>query len=268
MKFWHASILFIFLALNLSACGSKDVTRIVAKGGEQIKVSEIHTLFAGSKVKMIGYKEDADLILHLNGRVSAQNTNDEKNDGIWSVDEQDRFCLKFKRWGGGDKLCYEVYKLDNEYIFFQKNSKRYTVTITENNFEIPQTPSESKGTGKKEQMAREPQSLENTSSSMVAKESSSPAELTPQSRQEIGVVIRELAQNCPGCNLIKANLTGANLSHANLAGANLAEADLRFANLRRANLKGANLYKADLTGADIGGIELEGANLQGVIGLP
>jgi hypothetical protein len=176
--------------------------------------------------------------------------------------------LKFKRWGGGDKLCYEVYKLDNEYIFFQKNSKRYTVTITEKNFETPLIPSESKGTGKNGQMTREPQSLGETSTSMVAKESSRPAELTPQSKQEIGVVVRELAQNCPGCNLIKANLAGANLSHANLAGANLAEADLRFANLRRANLKGANLYKADLTGADIGGIELEGANLQGVIGLP
>lgn len=60
---------------------------------------------------------------------------------------------------------------------------------------------------------------------------------------------------CPNCDLYKANLRGAKLWEANLKGANLRSADLSGAylentNLEYANLSGANLEYANLEGAN------------------
>lgn len=258
-------VLFALPFLLLTACGSKELDRIVSGGGKQMKADEIQSVFVGSKVHLLGYNEDASLVFHFNGKISAENKEGEKNDGVWGIDNQDNFCLKFKRWGGGDKICYSVYQLNNEYSFFQKSSKRYDVTITTKNFDSATTQSSQKPHGARTNQLNHPKSLSET---VVIQEEKIPTAITPQAKKEIGLVVRDLAKNCPGCNLMKANLAGADLSHANLAGANLAEADLRYANLRRANLKGANLYNADLTGADLKGAQMDGANLQGVVGLP
>jgi uncharacterized protein YcgL (UPF0745 family) len=62
--------------------------------------------------------------------------------------------------------------------------------------------------------------------------------------------------NCPGCDLVGANLKGKELP-----GANLVDANLRGAILSQANLHQANLVGADLTGADVTGTNLRQANL-------
>ena len=69
-------------------------------------------------------------------------------------------------------------------------------------------------------------------------------------------------KQCPGCNLLNANLRGLNLSDAKLRGARLIDADLRGANLRKANLSGADLFRADLRGANLSGANLSGAYLR------
>ena len=73
-------------------------------------------------------------------------------------------------------------------------------------------------------------------------------------------------EDCPGCDLSRANLKhldlmGVAVNHADLAGADLRGSRLfavsfKGANLRSANLRGANLFYANLTGAN-----LQGANL-------
>jgi uncharacterized protein YjbI with pentapeptide repeats len=74
------------------------------------------------------------------------------------------------------------------------------------------------------------------------------------------------AKDCPGCELVdadlrKRDLAGANLAGANLEGAVLHRADLRRANLSGANLGGANLNRADLTFANLSGAKLREAML-------
>jgi uncharacterized protein YjbI with pentapeptide repeats len=58
---------------------------------------------------------------------------------------------------------------------------------------------------------------------------------------------------CPGCNLVRANLAGAKLIGANLAGSNLTDADLTNADLSKANLQEANLTGTNLDGAKFSG---------------
>ena len=77
--------------------------------------------------------------------------------------------------------------------------------------------------------------------------------------------------DCPGCDLVgaelahaslqRAHLNGANLQKANLAGADLRSAKLVRANLSEANLLGANLSRANLYHAIFSGANLKGANL-------
>lgn len=99
-----------------------------------------------------------------------------------------------------------------------------------------------------------------------------PAPLTAAERN------RELALNCPGCdlsglNLKRMDLTGANLAGANLSGANLhgavlvqadlTGADLTGANLNRTTMTRALLVRADLSNAMLFRAALDGADLSG-----
>ena len=68
---------------------------------------------------------------------------------------------------------------------------------------------------------------------------------------------------CPRCDLYKANLRGANLWEANLKGANLSGAYLENTNLEYADLEYANLSGANLKDANLGDANLEGANRLG-----
>lgn len=89
-------------------------------------------------------------------------------------------------------------------------------------------------------------------------------------------------EECPKCDLSKADLSGSaypesNFSHANLSGANLEGVVMNQSSLDGANLSGAdltdavleaaNLKGADLTGATLTRTDLSGADLSGVTGL-
>ncbi len=68
----------------------------------------------------------------------------------------------------------------------------------------------------------------------------------------------------PGSDFSEANLSGANLqsvvmNEANLEGANLSGADLTDAIFEAANLQGVNLTGATLTRTDLSGADLSGA---------
>ena len=253
----------------LSGCGAKDLQIAKEKGAIPLKGTEAHQLLAGSKIHLIGYNDEASATLHLNGIISAKNSLGMRNDGVWKIDPQERLCLKFKRWGNGDKICYDIYREGEEYLLFTKNIKSYTMTIVSQNIETSKdTPQTSK--------IKKPRSTQPIPSGPAKNPNESQADfntldtptiIPPKSKDDISTTIRKLAQNCPGCNLRTADLRGADLSHADLSGANLTEADLRNTKLRRANLQGANLYKANLTGADVTGANLSGANIQDVIGL-
>ena len=68
---------------------------------------------------------------------------------------------------------------------------------------------------------------------------------------------------CPNCDLYKANLRGAKLWEANLKGVNLRSADLSGAYLENTNLEYADLEYANLEGANLKDANLGDANLEG-----
>ena len=68
---------------------------------------------------------------------------------------------------------------------------------------------------------------------------------------------------CPNCDLYKANLRGAKLWEANLKGADLSGAYLENTNLEYADLEYANLSGANLKDVNLGDANLEGANRLG-----
>ena len=68
-----------------------------------------------------------------------------------------------------------------------------------------------------------------------------------------------LITDCPGCNLVEADLRYRDLTQANLENANLEGALLHRANLTRANLKGANLNGANLNRSTLSSADLRGA---------
>ncbi len=261
-------IILLALILTLSACGTENINKAVANGAKAISGHDLRALLSGSTIKSEGYGEEARITFSNNGRLSAINLDKEKDTGTWQVDDQERLCLKFKKWGQGDKICYRVYKEDGEYKEFNDSGiLAYTFTVL--------TPG---GTFK------EGISFDNSGGDKTAtqdtKESPATAAMPqpPASPADINFIIRQNAHDCPGCNLAKAQLAGADLNDANLQGANLIYADLSGSSLRRADLRGANLYRANLKGADLSGADLTGANLteanlqntilNGVIGRP
>jgi len=64
---------------------------------------------------------------------------------------------------------------------------------------------------------------------------------------------------CPGCDLSKANLADAKLAGANLSRAKLFEANLKDADLQGANCAGIDLYVANLSGANLSSANMKGA---------
>ena len=68
-----------------------------------------------------------------------------------------------------------------------------------------------------------------------------------------------LTSDCPGCNLVEADLRYRDLAMADLENANLEGALLHRANLTRANLRGANLNGANLNRSTLQSADLRGA---------
>jgi hypothetical protein len=256
------TVIYILFPILISACGTKDLQKALDNGAQMIARQDSNHILAGSKIKLTGYDEEALLTLHLNGKISAENVLGERNDGIWKIDKQDRLCLKFKRWGYGDIICYEMYKQEENYILFRKGNKKFDMIVLDQNIEEP---SLSPLLQAKEISTLNSNKLSTKTDSLKSHVYEPPV-ITKISTEDIKQTVRDLARHCPGCNLRKANLANADLKSANLQGANLAEANLQYANLRRADLSGANLFKANLTGANLSGTNFDGANLQGIIG--
>ncbi len=261
-------IILLALILTLSACGTENINKAVANGAEALSGHDLRALLSGSTIKSEGYGEEARITFSNNGRLSATNSDREKDTGTWQVDDQERLCLKFKKWGQGDKICYRVYKEGKEYKQFNDSGLlAYTFTILTAGGTFKEGISFDNSTGTK-------------AAAQGSKESPAVTDIQqpPDAPADINFIIRQNAHDCPGCNLARAQLAGADLNNANLEGANLIYADLSGSSLRQANLRGANLYQANLKGADLSGADLTGANLteanlkdtimSGVIGRP
>ncbi len=253
------SFVLLGIAVAVWGCGTENLNTAVENGAKKLSGHDIRILLTNSTVKSTGYGEEAEIKYLQNGKLSAKNNDQEKDTGLWQIDNQERLCLKFKNWGQGDKICFQVYQEGKEYKQFNTSGLlAYTFTVTEQgrqfqegiSYTAPKTKETAQAINKDTDFTSTQGSLD-----------SSP----PKSPTDIHFIIKQHAQNCPGCNLAKAELAGANLLNANLEGANLAEANLRDALLRRANLKGANLYKSNLQGADLSGADLTGANLTDAI---
>ncbi len=244
----------IGLAFLLTNCGKHDIDSALQQGSKKMIAAQVTELVLGSSVRMEGYGSIATVEFRQDGTVSGVNTTGEKDKGEWKV-KGDELCLNFKKWGLGDVACYQVLQNGSEYkLYNRKGMLFYTLNVV-----TPgdgQADTHSKPTTEASASHTSPPKAENS-----PELSSAALAVTPQATADIDFILRQSAQNCPGCNLAHAKLAGQTLIGANLQGANLTEADLSHANLRRANLRGANLYRANLRQADLAGADLAGANL-------
>ncbi|MFA7382504.1 MAG: pentapeptide repeat-containing protein [Desulfurivibrionaceae bacterium] len=254
----------LFLA---AGCGTKEARKIPAGEGSKITGAELTALLSDNTISIYEYGETAIIEMYGNGKMYAVKTKNEKNEGVWSTDN-DRLCLQFKRWGFGDKICYDVFRKGEQYnLYTDSGLKSSYFTITKG---------VKRGvTGKSTASARkQPGKTTATASPDVVVEQAPPVSTptiqetyqttSPQAAgRDLGMIYRGMSQNCPGCNLQGVDLAEASLMRANLAGANLSNAKLAKANLKWANLKGANLTGADLSGANLTGANLEQTNLRG-----
>lgn len=250
----------IVLCCLLSGCVNHDLDATLAHGAKRLSGSQLRELVNGSAVQLAGFGQQATVEFTGDGTMTGTNTAGEKDKGGWQV-KGDELCLHFKKWLQGDTLCYRVVAEGNTYqLFSRKGMMIYDLTVltpgghgATNHPLLPSTtPAASM------ERAGQPLSMGAATASGLE---STVVTVTPQAVSDVEFLIRQSAQNCPGCNLAHAQLAGQRLMGANLQGANLTGADLSHANLRRANLRGANLYRANLKGADLSGADLTGANL-------
>lgn len=268
-RFRHYLLLQVMLLLFLSGCGAKEAKVAQDKApvgdGTRITGAQLLELLSGNTISIHEYGETAIIEMYGNGGMYAVKSKTEKNDGKWST-ENDRLCLKFQRWGFGDKICYDVFRKGEEYnLYTNTGLKSSYFTITSG---VKRGP-----TGKGTPSAPK-QSVSRATASPDVVEVQTPPAATPTIQEtyqgagpqtagrDLGMIYRSMSQNCPGCNLKGVNLAEAGLMRANLAGADLTNANLGKANLKWANLKGANLTGADLSGANLAGADLAGANLE------
>lgn len=273
-QFRYYFLLLSMLVFLVAGCGiMKEATntpeRTPAREGTKITGAELIELLSDNTIAIHEYGETATIEMYGNGKMYAVKSKTEKNDGNWST-ENDKLCLRFKRWGFGDEICYNVFRKGEEYnMYTESGIKSSYFTITKG-VKRGQTgkgaPSEQKQPAKRASATASPD--------VVVEEQAAPPVSTPTIQEtnlasnpqaasrDLGMIYRGMSQNCPGCNLQGANLAEASLMRANLAGANLTNANFVKANLKWANLKGANLTSADLSGANLAGANLAGANLE------
>jgi len=264
--------LLTMLLFLIAGCGTKEAGNAPdtapAGDGTRITGAQLIEILSDNTITMHEYGDTATIEMYGNGKMYAVKSKTEKNDGVWSTDN-DRLCLKFKRWGFGDEICYDVFRKGEEYnLYTASGIKSSYFTITQG-LKRGQ-PVKNAASAKKQPNKR---SSATTSPDVVVEEQVAPVSTptiqetyqtsNPQTAsRDLGMIYRGMSQNCPGCNLQGANLAEASLMRANLAGANLTNANLGKANLKWANLKGANLSSADLSGANLAGADLAGANLE------
>jgi len=269
-----AALIISFL-VPLAGCATKAVDKAIAEGAKKLSASEIKGLVAGNTIHVKEYSGSADIEIYPNGTLSGQNNTGDKNKGRWKVDESDRLCIQFKKWAYGEKNCYDVYQIDNQYRQFTHAGilvNSFTVnpgTSRDNSASV--APSEEGKDIISEKVP--PHSIQQPGQEerFISSQPRSPipsSDDDPRARADLHFFYREMAKNCPGCDFKELDLAGANLMQAKLAGTNLENVNfkntiLKMADLKGANLKGADLTEADLGGADLRGADLTNANLQG-----
>lgn len=279
------SLVTLLMVLLFAGCASmNNADAPPARAGSKMRGDELYELLANNTMILDEYGQKARVEMYENGTLLAQKGLTEKNEGLWQV-EEDQLCIKFKRWGYGDEVCYDVFKAGDEYRQYTTNgvlTSRFTVTegvLNDPTFGV----AERSGTRNSHKIMRQRQATPATPDVLVeapapaAEKSTSAIQEQPAStkdplayKRDLRLIYRDMSQNCPGCNLPNIDLTGASLAHANLAGANLKNANFSKANLKWVNMKGAiltgaYLIEADLSGADLAGADLSGADLSGAI---
>ncbi|MFZ5774908.1 MAG: pentapeptide repeat-containing protein [Thermodesulfobacteriota bacterium] len=257
-------LILILLVVVTAGCGAKkdDSANGPSPNGKKMTADELVELVADNTIVMQSYGETATIEMYEDGKLYAVKSRNEKNDGWWST-EGDRLCIKFKRWGYGDNICYDVYQQGKEYRLFTESgfgNSSFTVTAGVKHSPGGGAAPAAKQQTKKQVAAVSPDVVVESSSPKI--QESSRAYDAQAAGRDLRLIYRGLSQDCPGCNMAGIDLSGASLAQANLAGANLRGANLGKANLGKANLKGANLVGADLKGANLADADLAGADLE------
>ena len=273
-QFRYSFLLLTMLLFLVAGCGTKETKEAPGKApageGTRITGAELIELLSDNTISLAEYGDFATIEMYGNGKMYAVKSKTEKNEGVWST-EEDRLCLQFKRWGFGEQICYTVFRKGEEYnLYTSTGLKSSYFTITKG---VKRGQAGKNAVGTKKQPAKRASAT--ASPDVVIEEpAAAPPVSTPTIQEtnqaanpqaasrDLGMIYRGMSQNCPGCNLQGVNLAEASLMRANLAGANLSNATLVKANLKWANLKGANLTSADLSGANLAGADLAGANLE------
>lgn len=267
-------LVLLILLLATAGCGGKNIAQSPesASGTQEKKLSaeELIELVSGNTITMQEYGETATIEMYSNGRLYAVKSKTEKNDGWWST-EGDMLCLKFKRWGYGDQICYDVIRDGNEYKMYTASGvggSYFTVSPGVKNQPAGKdkpAAAGSRGTQQRTTATESPDVVVEKpapkASTPTIQESAKPAADPQSAGRDLRMIYRDMSQNCPGCNLPGIDMNGASLIRANLAGANLKNANFSKANLKWANLKGANLAGADFAGANLAGADLAGADI-------
>ena len=246
----------------LTGCATSTVRKAKEKGYNQLTVDQIYAMANNNTLHLVASDFDAHLFLADNGKFTAKSLKNTDDTGMWDIKSDARLCLKFNIWYYGDVRCYSIYQEPNKesYLLFTNNGAlAYTATATSGNGQKLQLPPAKR----KDEYVRA--SL-NSGTSSPAAQTAAPAAAyngPAASSEEISQTVKNMAKDCPDCNLEEADLRQANLVGANLKGANLKGADLSRANLRRANLEGADLSGATLLSTNLPGANLKDADLRG-----
>lgn len=269
------SKLFIFLCLFLFAgCASSTLDSAIKKGATGLSNEEIFSLVSDNTLRLVASDFDAYIFFTPDGSLSALSLfNSNTDHGRWDIKSDQRLCIKFNVWYYGDVKCYSMYQEGGggDYLLFTENgSLAYTSKASGGNSQRLAVKSQK---NKKADFVRSSMSKDQSTESSRATPKPAPAPAIAATGpgatdEEITHTVKEMAKNCPGCNLEdadlrNANLIGANLKDANLSGADLSRANLRRANLEGANLKGATLLSTNLPGANLKDADLTGADLTG-----
>lgn len=272
------------LLLTVAGCAGNrvgDSDKMTARlDGDAVK-----RLLTGSTIHLVEYDGAADVTLAADGTAMAVNMDRQKDSGFWGVDDQGRFCLRFKKWGFADTLCYEVYpKEENAFRLTVQPGGAYASMTVEKAMMPPLPvnpqlePQTATITKNEEFPAGQEQRAGDYSGPVMDKPGSS-----SYAREDVRYIMTMMARDCEACNLRNISLPGADLSNARLAGADLSGADFTGARLRNADLQksdlsrarlvnadmsGADLRDADFFGADLTGANLKGARIKGAKGLP
>ena len=261
----HIAVKFVALLtlLILTGCATSTVRKAEEKGYHQLTVDQIYAMANNNTLRLVASDFDAHLFLADNGKFTAKSLKNADDAGRWDIKSDARLCLKFNIWYYGDVRCYSIYQEPNKesYLLFTNNGAfAYTATATSGNGQKLQLPPAKK---KDEYVRASLSTGKPVAAEQAATLSTTTYDGPAASSEEINQTVKNMAQDCPDCNLEEADLRQANLVGANLKGANLKGADLSRANLRRANLEGADLSGATLLSTNLPGANLKGADLSG-----